>query len=85
MEIDFRETPVEGRNEKVHAAVSELKPTEVLTLLLPEPPDPIVESLKNVFPDQLDIQPVRWGLKDLPWILHVKKSLKPSAYHPEEA
>ena len=84
MEIDFREVPEAVRKERALAAVSDLGKQETLTLLLDEDPRDVVDSLKNVHGDGIDIQRIRWGLKDLPWILHVKLSLKPSAYQPSE-
>ena len=34
--------------------------------------------------DDVDVQRIRWGGKELTWRLHVKKSRMPSAYQPEE-
>jgi len=84
MEIDFREIPEAARRERALAAAIDLEKREILTLLLDEDPSDIVESLQNVHGDGIDTQKIRWGLKDLPWLLHVKLSLKTSAYQPAE-
>jgi hypothetical protein len=84
MEIDFREVPEGERVDRALAAFAELGRKELLTLLLDEEPDALEDSLRNVLGTRADVQKLRWGVKDLPWILHLKRSLAPSAYQPED-
>ena len=84
MEIDIREIPEPQRLEKILAAFADLERKEVLSLLAEEDPENLIESLKNVLGTTVDVVKIRWGVKDLPWLLHVKKSLKASAYQPLE-
>ncbi len=85
MEIDFREAPEAGRAERVLSSISDLGPKELLTVLSNEDPVTIVDSVRNVLGDSVDVQTIRWGLADLGWILHVKKSRMHSAYDPGDA
>ncbi|MHC4471435.1 MAG: DUF2249 domain-containing protein [Planctomycetota bacterium] len=84
MEIDIREIPEGERLSRLLDAISDLGKKEVLTLLSEEDPAPLMDSIRSVHGDSLDLQKMRWGRKDLPWMFHVKRSLKPSAYQPEE-
>ena len=83
MEIDIRQIPEGDRLSKVLDAAGELPPKEVLTLLMEEDPAGLIDSMKATLGDRIDVQMIRWGIKDLPWVVHVKKSLRPSAYQPE--
>jgi uncharacterized protein (DUF2249 family) len=83
MEIDIREVPTGERLGKVLDAVSDLPFGEVLTLTMSEDPRPLMDSIAEVHGEALDLQPHRWGIEDRPWLLHVKKSRRPSAYQPE--
>lgn len=83
MEIDCREIPEGERLDRAMAAIPNLGADEVLTLLLPDDPTSLGESLVNVLGTTVDVQILRWGLKDLPWLLHVKSSKMASAYQPE--
>jgi uncharacterized protein (DUF2249 family) len=84
MEIDIRQIPEGERLSHALAAVEGLSPKEVLTLLMEDDDSGLVDSLASVLGRKYDIQRIRWGVKDLPWVVHVKKALKPSSYHPEE-
>jgi len=84
MEIDIREVPEGERLSRLLDAISELGKKEVLTLLCEEDPAPLMDSVRGVHGDALDIQRMRWGRADLPWVFHVKQSLKPSAFQPED-
>jgi uncharacterized protein (DUF2249 family) len=84
MEIDIREVPEGDRLSKLLDAVSGLGQKEVLTLLCEEDPAPLMDSIKDIHGDSVDIQKMRWGRKDLLWMFHVKRSLKPSAYQSED-
>lgn len=84
MELDIRQIPPGDRLERALDATRKLGPREVLTLLADEDAPGLADSLKTVLDSRFDIQPMRWGVKDLPFVIHLKKSLKPSAYHPEE-
>ncbi len=82
MEIDCREVPEGEWVDRALAAFAELDRTEVLTLLCPEDPESVMASMRNVLGDGADVQKLRWGLKDLAWVMHAKKSLQPSSYQP---
>lgn len=84
MEIDIRDIPEPARLDRILGAVAGLGRKEVLSVLAEEDPQSLIDSIKNVLGNAVDVQKVRWGVKALPWILHVKKSLKPSAYQPVE-
>ena len=84
MEIDLREVPEAGRLDRVLAAFGELGSNQVLTLLCDESPASIADSVQNVLGNRADVQTMRWGLEDLAWVMHVKKSLKPSSHHPAD-
>ncbi len=80
MEIDVREVPDGQHLEKVLSSFPHLERGEILTLLCGEDPEPLVLAAKKALGDAADIQKIRWGIKDQPWVLHLKKSLKPSSY-----
>ena len=84
MEIDIREVPEGDRLGKVLAAVTDLPFGEVLTLIAGVDPQPIADDVLKSFGEDVDIQRMRWGGKDITWRLHVKKSRMPSAYQPED-
>ncbi len=79
MEIDFRTDPGEERLSRTLEAVERLRRGEVLTLLLPDDPEPLMDSLREIHGASLDLARLRWSTKEIPWILHVKRSLAPSA------
>ncbi len=83
MEIDFREVPAAQHLERVLPAFPQLQRGEVLTLLCADDPEPLVLAVKQALGDTADVQKMRWGIKDQPWIVHIKMSLKPSSYHGE--
>ncbi|MEN8149541.1 MAG: DUF2249 domain-containing protein [Planctomycetota bacterium] len=84
MEIDIRQVPEGDRLGKVLAAVTDLAFGAVLTLITAEDPQGIADDIAKTFGDDVDIQRLRWGGKEITWRLHVKKSRMPSAYHPED-
>jgi uncharacterized protein (DUF2249 family) len=84
MEIDIRPIPQGDRLTKVLDAVSDLPFGEVLTLLTDEDPEPLRVSIAEVLGESVDQQRLRWGREELPWVLHIKKSRRPSAYQPED-
>jgi uncharacterized protein (DUF2249 family) len=83
MEIDFREVPDAQHLDKVLSSFPHLERGEVLTLLCAEDPESLTQAAKQALGDTADVQKMRWGIKDQPWILHIKKSLKPSSYQGE--
>ena len=78
MEIDLRETPEGDRLSRVLDGISGLGTKEVLTVLLSEDPQPIIDSVVDVHGTSFDLTKQRWGTADLPWLLHAKRSMKPS-------
>ena len=84
MEIDIREIPEGDRLSQVLDAMGKLGRGEVLSLLCEEDPASLLDSVKDVHGTAYDLQKMRWGREELPWLLHVKESLKPSAYQAEE-
>lgn len=83
MEIDVREVPEAQHLDKVLSSFPHLKRGEILTLLCPDDPETLVVAAGKVLGDTADLQKMRWGIKGQPWILHIKRSLKPSAYQGE--
>ncbi len=81
MEIDIREVPDAQHLERVLPAFPHLERGEILTLLCAADPESLVVAVKQALGDTADVQKMRWGIKDQPWIVHIKKSLKPSSYH----
>jgi uncharacterized protein (DUF2249 family) len=84
MEIDVREVPASQHLAQVLSSFPHLERGEVLTLLCNEDPEALVQAAKQALGVTADIQKIRWGVKDQPWILHLKRSLKPSAYHGDQ-
>jgi uncharacterized protein (DUF2249 family) len=82
MEIDIREVPENEHLEKVLAAFPHLERGEVLTLLCADEPAVLEASVRTALGSSADVQKMRWGIKEQPWILHLKQSLKPSAVEP---
>ena len=80
MEIDVREVPDAQHLEKVLSSFPNLERGEVLTLLCTEDPQALVVAARKVLGNTADIQKMRWGIKGQPWVLHFKKTLKPSSY-----
>lgn len=76
MEIDIRQIPEGERLSRVLEAARDLAPRQTLTLLCEEGPEGLVAELKTILGSEIDVQRIRWGVKDLPWLVHVKKSLR---------
>lgn len=74
MEIDIRQIPEGDRLSRALDAARALKPKQVLTLLLEESPEALVSELTTILGSEIDVQKIRWGVQDLPWVVHVKKS-----------
>ena len=65
-------------------AISSIGRKDVLSFLCEQDPTPLMDSIRDVHGSSYDLQKMRWGRADLMWVLHVKESLKPSAYQPED-
>jgi uncharacterized protein (DUF2249 family) len=83
MEIDIREVPEAQHLDKLLSSFPHLERGEILTLLCNEDPEDLAQAARKALGDTADVQKIRWGIKGQPWILHLKKSLKPSSYQGE--
>lgn len=79
MELDIRQIGEGDRLSRVLDAAQALKPGDVLTLLCGEDPAGLADSVRSVLGKTVDIQRIRWGIPDQPWVLHLKQSRKPSS------
>ena len=83
MEFDFRETPEGDSLSRILTGLTGLSTGEILTVLLPGDPESIIASIRTIHGTSYDMTKLRWGTKDIPWVFHAKKSLRPSAYTPQ--